>query len=420
MIAFSHFPTDTRIRREAEALAGRGDMVDAIGLRKPGDNWPPVLNGVRLLQVSAPRYRGPSVLAYLTGYAHFFAVASALVTLRHLRRPYHVIQVHTLPDFMVFAALLPKLLGARVVLDVHDLMPELLQCRFRLRVSHILVRLAVWVERLSVAFADRAIAVHHPHLDALCGHGNPRKKFIVLHNLPDPRMMACPTGAVPAAGFGLIYHGTLARRNGLAVALEAVAQVKDRIPGLRFRIVGEGDDLPRLAGLVRALGLSDIVTISPGMIPIQSLVPTLLAADVGVVPLLYDEFTRFMLPVKLLEYVALGKPVICSRTETIAAYFDADMVRFVEPGNAGDLAAQVLDLFRHPAARSELASKADRFNREHRWSDERRRYFAMLDALVAAPEPERGAAASRPAPAEPPSRPVEPPEPANLKGVKPS
>jgi len=113
----------------------------------------------------------------------------------------------------------------------------------------------------------------------------------------------------------------------------------------------------------------------------EELVPDILEAHVGIVPILYDDFTRYMLPVKLLEYVALGVPVISARTETIQAYFDDSMIRFFEAGNADDLAKQVLDLYRNPDKRERLSANADGFNREYTWQQQKHLYFGLLDDL---------------------------------------
>jgi len=384
MVAFTDYTTDTRIRREAEALADRGDAVDMICLREEGKEKVRMCRGVRLFQVSKGRYRGSSTLTYLVKYVEFFLLASVWLALSHLRKPYHVIQVHTLPDFMVFVAIIPKLLGAKVILDVHDLMPELYQTKFGLDQSHWLLRFIIWVERSSIGFAHRAIAVHRPHLDVLVNRGNPAEKFITLLNVPDPRMVSGRVEADPVTdgSFRLIYHGTVAKRNGLGVALQALSSVREEIKQLNFQIVGVGEDIPHLIELAGELDLTDCVSIHEGWVPIEELVPVLLGADVGVVPILNDEFTKYMLPVKLLEYVALRIPVICSRTETIEAYFDDSMVAYVEPGNADDLAEKIMDLYRNPGKRKMLAANADRFNRDYNWEEMKQRYYELIDDLT--------------------------------------
>jgi len=352
MVAYTRYTSDTRVRREAEALVNRGDVVDVICLREKGEGIER-FNGVGLFQVTMGRYRGSSGIKYLAKYFQFFVLASLCLAFLHLKKPYEIIQVHTMPDFMVFVAIIPRLIGAKVLLDVHDLMPELYQSKYGLHESHWLIRFITWTERRSVGFAHRAIAVHKPHLDALVGHGNPAEKFIVLLNLPDPKIFSKRTGAGSASdnSFRLIYHGTVAKRHGLRVALRALPHVKEEIKDLTFQIVGVGDDLPYLIELAEELDLADCVSMSEGWLPKEELVPVILNADIGIVPTLNDDFTKYMLPTKLLEYVALGIPVICSRTETVQAYFDDSMIQYVEPGDANDLAEKILDLYRNPGKR---------------------------------------------------------------------
>lgn len=383
MVAFTHYSTDTRVRREAEALVDRGDEVDALCLREEGreDIW--MLNGVRLHQLPIGRYRGSSVVTYLLRYTLFFLAAALWLNYLHLKKRYQVIQVHTMPDFMVFVALIPRIFGAKVILDVHDLMPELYRSKFGLHESHWLIRFITWMERRSVGFAHGAIAVHGPHLDTLVKHGNPAEKFIILLNLPDPKVFSRRFRSDLSSDgcFRLVYHGTVARRNGLRVALRALPKIKKEIEDLELQIFGEGDDIPCLIDLAEELGLVHCVRISGGMVPMDELVPIILNADVGIVPILYDDFTKYMLPVKLLEYVALGIPVVSSRTETIETYFDDSMVQYCKPGDADDLAEKILDLHRNPDMRERLRTNADRFNRGYSWEQQKQLYYRLIDDL---------------------------------------
>ncbi len=383
MVAYTYYPADTRVKREAEALVDRGDTVDMICLGKKGEDRIRIQNGVRLLQPLMGQYQGSSAAIYLTNYLVFFIAASAWLALLHLKHPYQVIQVHTMPDFLVFTAMVPKLLGVKVILDVHDLMPELYQSKFGLPETHWLLRFITWIERCSIGFADRAIAVHRPHLEALIHHGNPREKFIIVLNLPDPKIFS-KRAAVDRgddSNFKLIYHGTVAERHGLKVALRALASLREEIKGLKFQIIGQGDGLPGLLDLAQELSLTDCVDFKAVM-PMEQLVPIILDADVGIVPILYDHFTKYMLPVKLMEYVALRVPVICSRTETIEAYFDDSMVQYCAPGNAAELAGQILTLYRNPEIRERLRANADRFNRDYSWERQKQCYYQLIDDLI--------------------------------------
>jgi glycosyltransferase involved in cell wall biosynthesis len=383
MIAYTRYASDARVRREAEALAARGDQVDFICVKEQKGGMADTYGGVRLFPISASRYQGDSTLVYLWIYLSFLFRSFLLVTRLFFKNRYDIIQVHTMPDFLVFAALIPRLFGAKVILDVHDLMPELYICKFGPNRRRLFVKFITWIERRSIAFADRAIAVHIPHRDALVQHGNAADKFIVLLNVPDPHIFERNGHFRSDERFRLIYHGTVARRHGLDVALRAVASVKDQIPNLEFLIIGHGDDLPRVKRLAEELNLKGCVRFL-GTMPVEQLPNHLVQADVGLVPILYDGFTRYMLPLKLMEYARMGIPAIVSDTETIRAYFDSQMVRFCKPGNEQDLADAILELYRHPDRRDQLVRAVGRFNSTYNWDQQKKVYFELVDGLVTA------------------------------------
>jgi glycosyltransferase involved in cell wall biosynthesis len=199
----------------------------------------------------------------------------------------------------------------------------------------------------------------------------------IFHPLPESRQ--------PRDTFRLVYHGTVSQRHGLEIAVRAVAQAREKIENLEFLVLGEGDDLDRIERLVSELSLDGTVAVQRGFVPIEELAPVLSDVDVGVVPVYDDRFTRYMLPVKLLEYAALGIPVICSSTQTIRSYFDDTMVRFVRPGDVDDLAGAIVELGADPELRRRLALSARRFNEQHGWEAERARYYELIDSLVGKP-----------------------------------
>jgi glycosyltransferase involved in cell wall biosynthesis len=384
MVAFTIYPADTRVRREAESLVERGDEVDVVCPRSPGLGLPGSLAGVRIYPVASFSYSADArPLDYMKQYLAFLA-ASAIVAFRlHLRRNYDVIHVHTMPDFLVFSAIGPKLLGAKVVLDVHDLMPELYASKFKLPESHWIVRLVKKIEKLSVAFADRGVSVHRPHLEALIRHGNPKDKFVTLMNLPDPRLFGAGRKRPPRSRkFTLLYHGTVGSRHGLDIAVHAVALAREDVEDLELRIIGDGDYFERVRRLVDELGVQDNVVLEQQFFPIEQLLPVIEQAGVGIVPILDDPFTRFMLPVKLLEYVAVGVPVIASQTDTIRAYFDGTMICLCAPGDPEDLAAKIVELYDEPAKREALVAGASGFNSRHNWDREKSKYYKLIDSLA--------------------------------------
>jgi glycosyltransferase involved in cell wall biosynthesis len=384
MVAFTDYPVDTRVRREAEALVARGDEVDFICLRTPSLGDRRTMNGVSLHPVMSFDYRdGGRPRDYVRRYVTFQLAALVRILRLHMRRRYDVVHVNTMPDSLVFSALGAKLLGAKVILDVHDLMPELYASKFGLDEAHWVIRLLRAVERRSIAFADRAIAVHRPHLDALIRHGNPAEKFTIVMNVPDPKLFRPLAARATASRFVLIYHGTVGSRHGLDVAVRAVALARETVPDVELRIIGDGDYFPHVRALVEQLGVEDWVRLEQRFVPIEELLPTINEAAVGLVPILDDPFTQYMLPVKLLEYVALGIPVIASDTRTIRSHFTDDMLCFAAPGDASDLAAKIVALHGDPERRARLAAAAGRFNDAHTWEREKERYLALVDSLAA-------------------------------------
>ena len=181
--------------------------------------------------------------------------------------------------------------------------------------------------------------------------------------------------------FKLIYHGAIARRHGLEIALRAVSIVRKEIPSLSFDIIGSGDDLSRLVKLADELGLHGFVRF-PGPVPMKALSEVIRSADLGVIPVLNDNFTRYMLPTKLLEYVFLGIPSITSRTTTIESYFDGAMVRFVEAGNVESLVEALCDLFRHPEKLRAMVENANKFNEQYCWEKQKVGFYRFVDHVV--------------------------------------
>lgn len=382
MVAYTDYAGDTRIRREAEALVARGDVVDLVCPRTESLQGKTSPGGVNLHHARAFGYGESGPLRYLARYAAFLFAAGLKVARLSRRHRIDIVQVHTMPDFLVFAALPAKRRGTKVILDVHDLVPELYASKFGLRESHPLIRALVWVERRSIAFADTALAVHGPHRDALVHHGNPAEKLTVIMNSPDLRLLGRPRDENEVDPSLLVYHGTISRRHGLETAVRAVGLARRKIPGLSLFVAGDGDDVARIQGLIEELGLDGMVNLSRGIVPLEELLPTLRRAAAAVIPLIPDSFTRYMLPVKLLEYAALRIPVIVTRIPAIEAYFDESAVAFVDPEDPTAVARRIVELHHDPALGRSLAANAAEVIARHPWEKERRRYFAVIDRLL--------------------------------------
>jgi glycosyltransferase involved in cell wall biosynthesis len=402
MLAYTEYLTDPRVRREAQALADRGDQVDFLCLRQPGSpsrrkvrsHWQDV-DGVHVCYLPFKKYQGGNQIAYLLSYILFLFLSAFWLTGLYMRRRYQVIQVHTMPDFLIFAALVPRIFGCKLILDMHDLTSDLYSVKFRSP----LLRPLVWglrlQERLSAGLAHHVVTVHEPYRQVLIQRGIKPQKISVLMNAPDDRIFSMAvreTGKLPASTIGgaesftLVYHGTIVARYGLDVMLRAVALLREHNngngPSLRLVVYGKGDDLPRLLALRSELGLDDVTYFHGKHVPLEQLPALLIQADLAVVPNLSNPFTDYVLPTKLMEYAAIGVPAVVARTPVVSQYFDDEMVSYFTPGDARDLAQRIDTLAHDPARRRALARNAhQRFTQRYNWTAIKQGYYALVDSL---------------------------------------
>lgn len=181
--------------------------------------------------------------------------------------------------------------------------------------------------------------------------------------------------------FQLIYHGSLTSRYGVDLLIRAVNSLREELPGLRLLIHGGGPARAGLERLAEELRLTDRVKFSTTFVPTRDLPALIAQGDVGVVPYLRDVFTDGILPTKLMEYAALGIPVIASRTPAIQAYFDEDMVQYFTPGDHGELAGCIVKLHQAGRRRAELAANAEEFNRRYNWEILAPQYVTLVEEL---------------------------------------
>ena len=387
VLRHSYFPIDVRLRRQTNVLVSSGFEVDVVCLRLPGQRWRERVNGATVYRVPLSHHRG-SRLRYVGEYAASLFLLGIVATLLHLGRRYDVVQVNTMPDVLALGVLGIKLSGARLVLDINDLMPELYMAKFGATTSHPVTLLLRLLEGASMRLADRVITVTDEFERILVGrHG--RNDIAVVMNCPDatvlprraPSRPRWGTGNEKSERFVLMSHGVLVERLGFDTIVRAVALLRDRIPGIELRIVGPGEHGEELRELAFNLGVSDRVSLL-GLVPLDR-VPDLVAdADLGVVANKRDGFADLLLPTKLLEYVWLGKTTVAARTATIANYFDESMLAFFEPGDPHDLARVILDLYQHPERCYDLAVNAGTFSDRYNWATEGKRYRDLLADLA--------------------------------------
>ena len=383
MVHLSDFRLDSRIQRQARALAERGDAVELIcvGEREEqrfGEG------AIRVHPLGAEKAAGGAG-SYLRDYAGFLARALHRVSRLDAEERFDLVEVHNMPDLLTFAALRPRLRGAPVILNVHDTFPELFTSKFARPPGGALERLLKYEERLSAALATRVIVVTDQARLRLEGRGVGVGRTTVVMNSPDEGVFGPPREPVewPREGpLRVLYHGGLAPRFGVETVIRAFARLRESVPRLELRVCGSGEDRDRLAALAAQIDPQRI-DISREPVPFERIPAELAASHVGVVPTLHDHFTELLLPVKLLEYVHMGLPVLASRLPGISSYFGEHDLSEFTAGDEHDLARAIESLCADPGAARERAASATRRLAEIGWDSQRARYLSLVDELVA-------------------------------------
>ncbi|MGQ9455867.1 MAG: glycosyltransferase family 4 protein [Armatimonadota bacterium] len=375
--------TDPRVRREAEALAGAGWDVDVLCLSEPGRPSREIVNGVRVLRLPLARKRG-SVPRYIFEYLVFLLI-SGLVLLFRTPRRYRVIHVNNMPDFLVFATAIPKLFGTKVLLDVHDPMPELFQSKYGLDKGSLIIRFLRWQLKISMRFADAVMTVTD-EMRRLLNEIVPHIKISVLMNMPSSEFVRL--GQIPLEerfgkrdGFRLLYTGTVAERYGVRVAVEAMPELRKAIPEISLCVVGSGDQLDELQQLARELGVSDIVDFR-GTLPWTEIPRLIRESDLGISILLKDPHTDLCFTNKVVEYVTCGLPTIVSRTRTSECYYTDDTVCFVEPGDVGSFVKAVLNLYHNRTTMMQMSRNGTALAEKWNWDVEKTKYLGLMNKLA--------------------------------------
>jgi glycosyltransferase involved in cell wall biosynthesis len=390
MVTFSPYPFDPRPRRAIDALVSEGASVDLVCLASGNAPRREKVKGVDVLRIPINHDRRGK-LQYAYRYSAFILISSVIFAVRALARRYDLVYVHNMPDILVLSAMIPKALGAKVVLDLHDPMPELMKTIFEVPDDSKSVQLLKRIEKFSIGCSDLTITVNVACKRIFSNRSCSAEKIAVVMNSPDDRIVPFREVSFdeianrPAQKpFVIMYHGSLVERNGLDLAIDALARVRSVIPTAELRVFGAKTSfLDRMMEFAKEKNVQDIVHFL-GPRRLEDLVSEIAKCDLGVIPNQRNAFTDINTPTRIFEYLALGKPVIAPSTPGITDYFDANSLLFFQSGDAGDLARQIEYAFAHPNELFEIALRGQAVYREHTWQQERETLLDRISGILAA------------------------------------
>lgn len=382
MVSYSFYESDNRVRRYAETLVKLGYSVDAVALRArdtlPELEW---ISGVRLFRIQRRAKDEKNKSDYFWKMLSFFLRSSVFLTREQRKQRYDLIHVHSLPDFEVFAALYPKLTGTKVILDIHDIVPEFYASKFNSSPKSLTFKMLVGVERMSAAFSDHVIASNHIWEKRLQERSVKNSKLTTILNYPDTQIFKMRGRTRTDGKFIILYPGSLNYHQGLDVAIRAFSLVRDKTPHAELHIYGSGGEFASLKSLIADLGLQDRVLLK-GSLAIDEMASVIENADLGVVPKRKDGFGNEAFSTKILEFMALNVPMIIPDTEVDTHYFDDTVAKFFCAGDERSLADAMLLMINDRTLRETLARNATAFVKDYSWEANKSIYLGLVDSLV--------------------------------------
>jgi glycosyltransferase involved in cell wall biosynthesis len=384
VVVHGPFSTDPRVVRLVKVAASHGFEVDVIASSRDGEPRFERQDVMRVFRIPIAHVPGRGPVAMMLEYGAFTALAFLLASYLAFRRRYRVIHVNNPPDFLVVTAFVGKLLGARVILDIHDFAPDLLKMRLGdRRFASVAERVMRWVERRAAAYVDALMTVHDPYAAELSARGVQREKITVVLNSVDESMLPAEPRRPVDSPFRVVYYGTINAHYGVEMLVDAVAIARSVVEELTLELYGEGDAVESVRRRIRENRLGAAALLHARFVPLDEVLAIAQNAAVGAVSNLPIELNRLALPTKLFEYVALRLPVVSAELPAIRAYFADDEIKFFKAGSTAALADALIDVAQHPEAAAARAEAAHRRYGEYRWELNAGRYAELLNRLAA-------------------------------------
>ncbi|MDX1523568.1 MAG: glycosyltransferase family 4 protein [Anaerolineae bacterium] len=348
------YPQDGRVRREATCLAAAGYQVSVISPGQAGQPWHERIGDIRVYRFPAPP-DGDGLLGYLWEYGYAMMATLLLSLLVFFRDGFDVLHAHNPPDTFVFIAAIYKLFGKRFIFDHHDLSPEMYHARFDGQGSRLVYLVLLCLEKLSFRLADHVIATNESYKKIALERGRvPEERITVVRNGPESgRVRLVPPDAnLRRLNKTIIgYVGEMGFQDGIDYLLRALHHLLYDLGRTDFFcvLIGHGDAWDTLNDLAIALSLEKVVWFT-GHVTDAELIRYLSSADICVDPDPSNPFTDRSTMIKMMEYMALGKPIVAFDlpehrvTAQVAAVY-------AKPNNELDFAQKIALLMDNPIRR---------------------------------------------------------------------
>ncbi len=344
------------LRREAEAFVKNNHQVHVVCLRLKNELEYEEFHGVKISRILESRPKD-SLLQYIYLTILFFLKSVRFINKICSQNEYDLVQIHNLPDFLVFVTIRQKLKGIPIVLDLHDIMTELYKSRWKTPVIKILLPIVGVIEKLSWLYADALITTSEGFKKSILRKGIDENKITLVLNTADPLIFNNPktewfkNDTCPR----LLYHGTVVERFGIHIVIDSIRLLKDKYPNIRFDIYGNynANYKKSLEENIRKFELTQNIFLHE-FVSLELICSIIRESDFGIVPYISDNFMDLALSTKTFEYVTMKLPVVASALPSIQSIFDKNQIYYFKQGSAEDLTEILTNAFKNC---SNLANK---------------------------------------------------------------
>jgi glycosyltransferase involved in cell wall biosynthesis len=382
MVTYSHYCSDARVMRYAEALGERGDSVEVLSLQGAGETLRHEnIGNVRVHRLQEREGRaGTTRLSYAFSIFQFLIRSSLWIARQHNRKPFDLLHIHNMPDFLVFAGAYARLRGAKTILDIHDILPEFYVSKFSANDGSIGTKLLKWVEKAAAQQSDHVIISNHLWRSKYATRTGTGDKCTVFVNYVDTRIFYSRPRTRSDDRIILIFPGGFYWHQGLDIAIRAFQRIADRVPQAELHLYGDGNMKDSLMSLSRELRLDRRILFF-GRIPVHEIAGVMANADIGVVPKRADSFGNEAYSTKIMEFMSIGLPVVASSTKIDRYYFDDSIVRFFKSGDVEAMADAILDVLADQKKRQEMVRRASAHAQRNNWESLKSDYVSLVESL---------------------------------------
>lgn len=385
MIAQSTYDYDARIIRYCKALKEIGVQVDVICYNYNKQKIFEVLDGVNVYRIIDFNNKD-SIFNYILFSLRFLIKALFKTIALHRRNNYSLIHVHNMPDYLVFAAIYPKLKKVPVILDIHDLTVELFKEKWSEKKFRLFKPLLILTEKLSCSFADHVISVTKECIDILISRSVKKEKITLIMNAPDDSLFTYDDSRFRKNGsdktIRILYHGTLAKRFGLHHTVEAIKIVSGIYPEIEFHIYGnkDSDYAGELRDLAERLKISDKIIINQS-VPHDRVNELIKKYDIGIVTYEPTEYMHLAFPTKAGEYALTGLPMIMTELKAVKTVFSKDSIIFLTKPDSKLISDSLIELLNDKVKRNTLSENCYKDIRQITWSNMKSNYLNLIDRI---------------------------------------